>query len=142
MQSRNLHLTLAFLGDSDATQLPAMTAAAGLVRVVPFEIQLDRCGFWKQGRQYGILWAGGEAPPQLDALAAGLRARLSDAGVTFDAKPFVPHVTLLRDARPPQATIEFAPVRWSAHDFVLVASERDAAGPVYRAAAGPFGNIG
>jgi 2'-5' RNA ligase len=140
MQPRSLHLTLAFLGDTDPAARDAAIAAAGDVGVVPFEFVIDRSGFFRQGRERGVLWAGGGAPAALEALASDLRARLAATGVPFDRKAFVPHVTLLRGARAPLAPIAIAPIVWRVRDFALVASTRDAGGPVYRSLARPFGS--
>lgn len=43
-----------------------------------------------------VIWAGVEASEPLDQLAGCVRNNLSAAGVPFDPKPFVPHITLGR----------------------------------------------
>jgi len=139
MQARNLHLTLAFLGATDAAQLSAAVAAASRVRMAPCRLGIDRGGHFGQGRGRGIVWAGCATPPALSALVADLRAALLAAGVAFDRKAFVPHITLLRDARAPRQAMCFRRIDWTVRDFVLVASERDPQGPLYRVVAGPFG---
>jgi len=139
MQPRNLHLTLAFLGDTVEAHRDAAVAAASRVKMPPFDLVINRSGYFRQARDRGIVWVGCEAEPSLSALAANLHATLREAGVPFDRKPFVPHVTLLRDARAPTAPIAFSPVRWVVRDFSLIASTRDAQGPLYRIEAGPFG---
>ena len=131
MQPRNLHLTLAFLGDTDLTHRAAALAAARLVAVMPLRIVIDRMGYFRQGRQRGVVWAGGEAPAALVELSGSLRGALKAAEVTFDGKPLVPHVTLLRDARAPEATCTFDPIEWNSDAFVLVESTRDEAGVRY-----------
>jgi 2'-5' RNA ligase len=148
MQPRNLHLTLVFLGDIGTAHRDAAIAAAARVRMTPCTLGIDRSGYFRQGRERGIVWAGCETPAPgaateraapLVALAADLRAALAAAGVPFDRKAFVPHVTLLRDARVPGQALDFDRIDWPMREFVLVASDRDAQGPVYRIAAGPFG---
>lgn len=136
MQSRNLHLTLAFLGETDVRRIPALQAAVAGVPLAPCTLRLDRCEYWKHNR---VVWAGGEPPPALLALVAGLRAALDVAGVRYDRKAFVPHVTLLRNARAVPDLPRPGAVEWTVRDFVLLASGRDEAGPVYRTVAGPFG---
>lgn len=139
MQARNLHMTLAFLGETDAAHRDAAIAAAAHVHTMPFALSIDRSGYFKQGRERGIVWVGCTMTPELSALVAGLRTSLESAGVGFDRKPFVPHVTLLRDARAPTARMVFAPVPWTVRHFVLIASTRDAQGPRYRIDSGPLG---
>lgn len=131
MQPRNLHLTLAFLGDTDLAHRTAALAAARRVAVMPLRIVIDRMGYFRQGRQRGVVWAGGEAPAALVELSVSLRSALKAAEVNFDEKPLVPHVTLLRDARAPEATLGLDPIEWISDAFVLVESTRDEAGVRY-----------
>ena len=134
MQSRNLHMTLVFLGDTRGDQIPAIQNAAALVKFEPCMIKLDCCAYWKHNR---IVWAGGDAPAPLQDAVRQLREALTAADVDFDVKPFVPHVTLLRDVRSfDNASVPDA-IDWAVSDFVLMASGRDARGPVYPVVAGP-----
>jgi len=115
-----IHQTLAFLGDCTPARLAEIAAAAGRVRPRRFELVLDRAGVWQHNR---VAWAGAAAvPPELDALVAELRAGLVAARLAFDPKPFVPHVTLVRKARPGAALPALEPIRWSIAEFVLVRS--------------------
>lgn len=129
-----LHLTLAFLGDIPDARLVDAMRVADAIAVAPFELTLDRVGYWKHNR---ILWAGGVSPG-LTFLADSLAGGLRDAGFKLDARPFSPHVTLLRDARCadmecpawgthglPQA------LSWPVREFVLAESRQSRAGPRY-----------
>lgn len=119
MRAEGVHATLVFLGETPDDRLGVIEAAAGGVRFDPFELVLDAARYWPHNR---IVWAGASAVPEpLTALATALRARLSEAVVPFDAKPFVPHLTLIRDARTRPAG-DFAPIRWTVAEFVLVLS--------------------
>lgn len=131
-QPRNLHMTLAFLGETDAALMPALREVAAAAAVEPCVLTLDRCAWWKHNR---IVWAGGEAPPALLDAVAGLRAGLDAAGISFDRKAFVPHVTLLRKASAAELP-QFEPLAWPIGGLALVASEHDAGGPVYRIVGG------
>jgi len=138
-QPRNLHMTLAFLGETDAQRLPRVEAAARRVQLEPCLMRLDHCSWWKHN---GIVWAGGDAPQPLRDAVAGLRAALKASGVRFDARAFAPHVTLLRNVRTAPILPQPEPLAWPIDRFVLVESARDGQGPVYRIAAGPFGGMG
>lgn len=117
---QNLHLTLAFLGDTEAARLGALMAVAATVAPRRFELDVDHVEYWRRNR---IVWAGAAAvPDELTSLTGELRAALDAAGFRYDRKPFVPHVTLLRDAHP-AALPPFEPLRWPAEGFVLVRSE-------------------
>lgn len=89
------HLTLAFLGSVERERVPAISAAltaATAAAAVPHVALDGRAGTFR--RQ--VLWAGLAPSPELDALAAAVRAELTDVGIAFDDKPFRPHLTLAR----------------------------------------------
>lgn len=136
MRAENLHLTLAFLGPVEAGRVGEVAACAGAVHTGRFTVVFDRPGYWKHNR---IFWLGASSvPAELSKLVAELRGALSRTGLRFDPKPFVPHITLLRDAKPPKEMPGLPAVNWTAEGFALLASERDERGPRYRIAAGPF----
>jgi 2'-5' RNA ligase len=116
----NLHLTLAFLGQVPRDRVGEIERTAGNVVPRATTLVLDRPGYWKHNR---IAWAGASAVPgELDRLAGELREALTRSAIAFDAKPFVSHVTLLRDAREPDALPALAPIRWEVEGFVLAGS--------------------
>ena len=122
MRRENIHLTLAFLGDTAASLVPELIALAAGVRFVSIRLPLDRIGYWKHNR---IIWCGAEQdPPALSALVSELRARLDSGGIVYDRKPFVSHVTLVRNAAGLPAAPAWVPLVWEAADFVLVGSTR------------------
>lgn len=120
MRPENVHLTLAFLGNTDPALLPAIEAAAARVEPRAFTLTIDEPGYWRHNQ---IAWAGArETPPELAALVTDLRAALLAAHVPFDAKPFATHVTLVRKARPGFQMPRLAAIEWRVTDFVLVRS--------------------
>jgi RNA 2',3'-cyclic 3'-phosphodiesterase len=122
MRRENLHLTLAFLGATDVTLIPELIALAAEVHFTAIRLQLDRVGYWKHNR---IIWCGAaEEPEALTALVGSLRSRLIAAGIRYDPKPFVSHVTLVRDADDISAAPPWIPLLWEAGDFALVRSAR------------------
>ena len=137
MPTENLHITLAFLGPVDAGQFDAIVAAARSVQAQRFMLHLNEPGYWTHNH---VAWLGAtNVPEELKAMVADLRAALVRSGIRFDPKPLVPHVTLVRNARPPKEEWPtLNPVEWPVDGFALVSSERDESGPYYRIAAGPF----
>jgi len=116
----NLHLTLAFLGSIDDARVAEVERAAAEVAPRAASLVLDQPGYWKHNR---IAWAGASVvPPELGALVADLRGALLRAGVGFDGKGFVSHVTLLRDAREPRTMPALEPIGWKLDGFALVRS--------------------
>ena len=116
----NLHVTLAFLGKVEEAQVAEVERAAGGVAPKAVSLVLDQPGYWKRNR---IAWAGASSVPEdLATLVAELRGALACAEIRFDAKPFVSHVTLLRDAREPQVMPALDPIAWRICGFALVRS--------------------
>jgi 2'-5' RNA ligase len=128
MRAETLHITLAFLGGTPAEQLDELIACADSVQTKAFELVLDQAGYWRHNR---IGWLGAsQMPSQHVELVAALNAALQAAGFPVDARPHVPHVTLLRNTSGGELPV-CMPVRWPIRDFVLVASRTEADGAHY-----------
>lgn len=134
MAEDSLHLTLAFLDEQPLSLLPALLQTGQRVAARaawPFAFNLDQGGYWPA---QGILWLGCSRPPvALPDLAASLAGELAALGLTLEARPYVPHVTLVRGARCAAAT-PWHPAdmpAWTARNFRLLRSRRDAAGTRY-----------
>lgn len=115
-----IHLTLFFVGEIERARIPELEACASAVEATAFALDLDVLGYWRHNR---IVWAGTRsAPPALVGLAAALTAKLAAAGYRGEDRLYVPHVTLVRNARqaPPTPALE-APA-WGVREFVLVES--------------------
>lgn len=122
MRRENIHLTLAFLGATEAALLPDLIALASGVRFGPIRLPLERVGCWKHNR---IIWCGpDEEPGALTSLVEDLRAQLDAGGIHYDRKPFVSHVTLVRNATGLPAVPAWIPLVWEARDFALMSSVR------------------
>ena len=121
-----IHLTLAFLGESDPGK--AIVAARG-ARSRAFDVPLDAARYWPRQR---IVWAGpAELPGELARLAEDLHARLRAAGFVLEERPFAAHVTLLRKAGKPASLPALPDLRWHADEFVLVRSTPSTLGSRY-----------
>ena len=127
MRADTLHITLAFLGSTPADQLEAVFACADAVQTDAFDLILDQAGYWRHNR---IGWLGASQTPPYGKLVGALNAALRGAGYSIDARPHVPHVTLLRNSVG-GAVPECEPVCWPISDFVLVASRRESDGMHY-----------
>lgn len=130
VSAERLHLTLAFLGEVVPERLDMLLAIGqGLPSLAGAVWMIDRVGGWANG----IVWAGSSQPcPALSELAAALQQGLAGAGFPTEARPFVPHVTLLRRARrrlPPRG---IAPVPFALRYVSLMESILTSQGPQYR----------
>lgn len=81
----NLHLTLVFLGATNADRLAAYRPGQSADLPVPtLDLYLDRYGYWPQSR---ILWLGcSRAMPELDDLVA--KPALARFGLSRSGDPF------------------------------------------------------
>lgn len=128
MRADTLHLTLAFLGRTPVAQLDALTASVDAIEADAFELILDQSGYWRHNR---IGWLGAsQTPPQHFDLVGALNTVLQAAGFAVDARPHVPHVTLLRNSMGGEVS-PCEPVHWPISDFVLVASRTEVEGAHY-----------
>lgn len=120
-----IHLTLAFLGDTEPSRVAAAIAAARRVSAVKHALPMEQAQYWRHNR---LVWAG---PRETDAtLADALAAELRADGFPLEARAFKAHVTLIRKASP--APLPPLPkVDWPVQAFVLVRSQLSAAGSAY-----------
>lgn len=132
----NLHLTLVFIGALPTSQASQLAAAlARTPAAPPFDWALDQVGAFGGAR---VVFAGSapdRVPLPLRALADAVRGELDVLGISYDRKPFVPHVTLLRnvaraDAAHLACSIE-PPVHWRASAPRLMQSRRTSDGLRY-----------
>ena len=118
--ARNIHLTLAFLGNVDRGRMPQLDAVAAATTGAPCDLVVDRVEYWRRNR---ILWAGVErCPLPLPALVADLSSGLRAIGFSLDERPYVPHITLVRNARRKPADSAIAAITWPVRDLALVES--------------------
>lgn len=128
MRAETIHLTLAFLGETPAERLDDLVACADSVETGAYELILDQAGYWRHKR---IGWLGtSETPPQHSGLVRTLDTGLQQAGFPVDARPHVPHVTLLRNSRGGEVPA-CTPVIWPISAFVLVQSRIGPGGTHY-----------
>ena len=128
MRAETVHITLAFLGETPADRLAALVACADSIKADAYDLVLDQAGYWRHNR---IGWLGAsETPPQHFELVRGLNVALQQAGFPVDARPHVPHVTLLRNSQGGEVPA-CTPVVWPIRDFVLVKSVTESDGAHY-----------
>lgn len=124
-----VHLTLVFLGEVAPEKIPQLERAAASVKEEAFRITFNRYGWWKHNR---IVWAMPEETPlPLQRLVQELETALERVGISFDKRPYVPHITLLRKAERRPEREELPGAAWSVKEFVLVRSVLDREGAAY-----------
>lgn len=95
----NLHLTLAFIGESNQTA--AVCSAIDACELPPFTITIDGLG------NFGDLyWVGIEKNTNLSNLANDLQNNLRAKGFDIEKRAFKPHITVARQVKS-QKTVSF-----------------------------------
>ena len=89
--ARNLHLTLAFIGETKET--PKVKDALKTVSYKPFKLTLSGLGNFGD-----LLYAGIKGNQGLSSLVKAVRDALDQAGIDYDRKKFEPHITIVRKA--------------------------------------------
>lgn len=127
---RNLHLTLAFLGQQPTAALPALKTILTHLTSSPVTLRLDRVGYFARNH---IAWAGMHSVPEaLLRLQEELASALQRHGIASDSQQsFKPHITLARDASLPPDLV-FTPIEWRASQVALVQSITQAEGVIYQ----------
>lgn len=94
----HLHFTLAFIGNTPELRVPAIVSALQPPWPVPaFEMELAGCGSFPPRGRPRVVWVGvTDGRDRLVFVAGEVRSRLTAVGVTLEARPFAPHMTLAR----------------------------------------------
>ena len=127
---RDWHVTLVFIGEFPATEVPALLERASQVRVEPFRLSFDRMEFWPRPKVACMVAA--TVPPELLSLVAALNVVVQDFGVVPEDRTYRPHITVARNARAftTERLTQRATTEWSG--FELVESVSGPGGATYR----------
>jgi 2'-5' RNA ligase len=125
-----LHLTVVFVGTVDGPVAEAVRDAGESTRFRPFDVAIDTLGTFVRA---GIAWAAPSlVAPELASANRDLVRALAERGVTTEARPYRPHVTLARRcARAVDGPVEPA-IAWRVDRIVLMSSRLLSEGPRYR----------
>lgn len=141
-----MHLTLVFLGATDAALLPRVSQVmrVALAQLPAPALWLGKAGAFPNTRRPGVLWTGVEDETgRLSLAQAALAAALEPLGFQRETRPFHAHLTLgrvRRDASRSQieelsaslrALAPPAPIAWQSDRVVLFQSDLQRAGPRY-----------
>jgi 2'-5' RNA ligase len=143
MHPDTLHITLAFLGQATLAQVDLLAQAVREQTIAPGHCTLTRLDHFRNHR---LVWAGVPAGGADEATLSGVADdawhQAQRLGWRRPDEPFMPHVTLLRNALTPSIpTAPLAPIRWDYDSYVLVASDPTDRGPRYRVLARTGGRV-
>jgi 2'-5' RNA ligase len=127
--SENLHLTLAFIGETD--RVDDIKAAVKEVVFEPFEIKTGRLGCFN-GRSK-VIWLGIDGEKKLKAITAELRKNLDIRGIDYAKGRFQPHITLVRQPSDMPLDIDIESANMTVKEISVMKSERISGRLVYTA---------
>lgn len=94
----NLHLTLAFLGDTEEKIIPGVSKMLDekCNRAGTFDFIITGIGVFRNLKDPKVIWAGIEKPEKLNSLQQSIINGLKETGIKTEERPFSPHLTLGR----------------------------------------------
>ncbi len=137
-----LHITLAFLGDTEDARIDNI---AGLLDDVSenteeFRFRVTGIGVFRNLKDPRVIWAGIDSAEKLDNLFNRIKTGLKELGVETDERPFRPHLTLGR-VKSLKNSAQLGKILENYHDkhlqsvmvyeLILYESILDSSGPTY-----------
>ena len=94
----NIHITLAFLGDTDEEKIT--TISMMLKKICggsgKFELNIKGLGIFKNLSNPRVIWSGIESPEEFPWLHNQIMTGLRNSGFIIEERPFKPHLTIGR----------------------------------------------
>ncbi len=119
LKPQNLHMTLLYLGNINTAMQKEIILKVAQINSRLFDFQLDAIAYWKTPSVICLIVS--QQPKPLLALVNQLVEICKEFPIHMHDRPYQAHVTLMRKAK--QAyPLNYAPIHWSAKDFVLVES--------------------
>jgi len=100
VSAQQLHLTLRFLGETDAITLAALRGALRQLQFAPFRLVTAGVGFFPDERNASVFWVGINHDERLLAFKGQLDQLLAAQGFPRDNRRFTPHLTVARIRAP------------------------------------------
>lgn len=98
-ETENLHITLAFLGDTEQNKIKAISEMLGrrCEGSGKFNILIKGTGVFKSLKDPRVIWTGIEHSEEMNKLYYSIKDGLKkDIGISVEERPFSPHLTLGR----------------------------------------------
>jgi 2'-5' RNA ligase len=146
VEADNLHLTLKFLGEVAAQEIPQVCEAVrqGAAEVNPFELEVRGAGAFPNTRRPRTVWLGvGSGQQETVVLHGHVEEPLRKLGFRPDHRRYEPHLTIGRVRRGGPGVAElgrlleqhadFVAGRFKVSEVVLFASQLGREGPTYEA---------
>lgn len=129
VQPQNVHVTLVFLGCVDEASELLIKHSVTNISANPFILTFDQLSFWSGPKVLCLTCS--QIPDEVELLVAGLNMEVASCGLQAETRPYVPHITLARNAHY-LPDINFEPVVWHAESFCLFESCSEPGGVNYK----------
>lgn len=141
VESKNMHLTLKFLGDTPEDMVSPIIG--GIESAVgdcsACQITVEGFGGFPNLRKPRVIWAGMNGAGPIVKLAGAINSELAGIGIEKDRKRFSPHITLGRVKRPSNYSaladffknLNFLSESLILDSLALVKSTLTPSGPIY-----------
>ncbi len=94
---QSMHLTLKFIGDTDARTEDLIKRSLDTIRVRPFLLPVEGLGYFPTRGQPSVIWVGvGSGHPHLFQLKKKIEDALFNIGIEPDSRVYHPHITIAR----------------------------------------------
>ena len=138
----NIHLTLKFLGNVEATRIERVARALKIAAdgIAPFEVTVSGTGCFPSARSPRVLWIGlSNVPEPLRQLYSNIEAELARERFEREKRKFSPHLTIGRvrapghSAQAAEALIAagFEAETFTTTEVVLMRSDLKPTGSIY-----------
>lgn len=91
-----LHLTLAFIGETESDDLALLKDIRRTITFTPFSFDIDHIASFDDAKGSRLYYAGTSHDADLYALQKQLTDRLKAHQLRFHDRPYLPHITLCR----------------------------------------------
>lgn len=123
--TENFHLTLTFIGEITTQQAREISRSLCVFPHVENRYwEIDRSGNFPRSKTY---WVSGPKNAYIQMYAQQSRQLLDRLGISYDARSFKAHVTLLRKSRL-ETPLVLRPIRWKIGTPILYQSARNSEG--------------
>ena len=97
IKPENLHITLKFLGETDANKLDLiLDVLQGIHTARPIILNFSGLDYFSNAKRSSILWAGIQPSPNLQRIAQEIDLQMAKLGFPREDRAFSPHLTLAR----------------------------------------------
>jgi RNA 2',3'-cyclic 3'-phosphodiesterase len=142
VDSKNIHLTACFLGETDQTKVPAVNKVIDEIASQHKKVStsIAQIGAFPSMARPRVIWVGmNESADELASTADSLVGKIRRLGFALDDKPFKPHLTLGRvreggrmgELAEYMTTFAFAPIPVHFDKLTLYKSTLTPQGPIY-----------